>query len=552
MTETRTTSTVTQRLATLIAEAGAGHTFGVVGTEHRELARALDDAGVDFTAARHESSAATMADAFTRCTEEFGLVSVHQGYGLTNAITGITEAVKASTGMIVIAADTAADAIADGCDIDQDALAQAVGAVSLRIDSPDQVYDTADRAVARAASGATVVISLPVDVQSQPAPDTPELHDAHPHRTGTIPVHSQILRASRSLAEAERPLVLAGRGALSAGPELVQLADASGALLATSAVAHGLFADHDWNLGISGTFSSPVAAQLIQEADCVVAFGCALNNWTIRNGELINDDATLIHVDTSPEAIGLHRAVSQGIVADSASVATAITAGLDVITEHPDRTGYRTEAVAQQLKRRFSNDEPLGVDGPGDMSTADRIDPRVITAHLDPLLPRERVVAVDSGHFVGYPAAYLRVPDARGFCFTQAFQSPGLGLATVIGAAVAQPRRLPVLGVDADGFATSIAELDTLVDQQIPALVLVYNDSVDTDFTAPAVGHGGIGATVHKVEDLDVVTDWLDTIETHDDGGLSGQPLILDAKTVSDSGARWLHHRLNHHNRTAE
>ena len=53
------------------------------------------------------------------------------------------------------------------------------------------------------------------------------------------------------------------------------------------------------------------------------------------------------------------------------------------------------------------------------------------------------MVAVDSGNFMGYPSMYLSVPDQRGFCFTQAFQSIGLGLATAIGAALAQPDRLP-------------------------------------------------------------------------------------------------------------
>ena len=74
-----------------------------------------------------------------------------------------------------------------------------------------------------------------------------------------------------------------------------------------------------------------------------------------------------------------------------------------------------------------------------DLGTNDRIDPRTLTIALDDLLPAERVVSVDSGNFMGYPSMYLSVPDEWGFCFTQAFQSIGLGLATAIGAALAQP-----------------------------------------------------------------------------------------------------------------
>ena len=74
-----------------------------------------------------------------------------------------------------------------------------------------------------------------------------------------------------------------------------------------------------------------------------------------------------------------------------------------------------------------------------DESRDGRIDPRTFSLELDAVLPAERVVAVDSGNFMGYPSMFLSVPDEHGFCFTQAFQSIGLGLATAIGAALAQP-----------------------------------------------------------------------------------------------------------------
>jgi len=123
------------------------------------------------------------------------------------------------------------------------------------------------------------------------------------------------------------------------------------------------------------------------------------------------------------------------VCGDVAQTASDVTAAL----ASAPRSGYRTgggERIARAGRwNAVSHD---------DLSTADRIDPRTLSARLDQLLPRERVVAVDSGNFMGYPSAYLSVPDEFGFCFTQAFQSIGLGLATAIGAALAQPDRLPV------------------------------------------------------------------------------------------------------------
>ena len=92
------------------------------------------------------------------------------------------------------------------------------------------------------------------------------------------------------------------------------------------------------------------------------------------------------------------------------------------------------------------------------------------------MLPAERVIGVDSGNFMGYPSMFLSVPDEYGFCFTQAFQSIGLGLATAIGAALAQPDRLPIAALGDGGALMGVAELDTVRRLGLPMIVIVYND----------------------------------------------------------------------------
>ena len=116
---------------------------------------------------------------------------------------------------------------------------------------------------------------------------------------------------------------------------------------------------------------------------------------------------------------------------------------------------------------------------PDDLSTPERDRPaRRSAAALDEMLPAERVVAVDSGNFMGYPSAYLRVPDEHGFCFTQAFQSIGLGLASGIGAALARPDRLPVVGTGDGGFLMGdLRAGDRGPARARPMLVVVYNDA---------------------------------------------------------------------------
>ena len=85
-------------------------------------------------------------------------------------------------------------------------------------------------------------------------------------------------------------------------------------------------------------------------------------------------------------------------------------------------------------------------------------------------------MAVDSGNFMGYPSMYLSVPDADGFCFTQAYQSIGLGLASAIGSAIARPDRLTVAALGDGGALMGISELETVVRLGLPMVIVVYDD----------------------------------------------------------------------------
>src|SRR5207249_6577037 len=96
---------------------------------------------------------------------------------------------------------------------------------------------------------------------------------------------------------------------------------------------------------------------------------------------------------------------------------------------------------------------------------------------LDDLLPAERTVAIDSGHFMGYPAMYLRVPDERALVFTQAIQAVGLGLSSGIGAAVARPDRLTVAALGDGGALMGLADLETAARLRLRMLIVIYNDA---------------------------------------------------------------------------
>ena len=112
-----------------------------------------------------------------------------------------------------------------------------------------------------------------------------------------------------------------------------------------------------------------------------------------------------------------------------------------------------------------------------DKSSAQFIDPRTLSKAVDAILPTDRVVASDSGHFCGWVPRYLRVPNARASCLSHSFQSVGLGLASAIGLAIANPGKLAVLGAGDGGFLMSISDLETAIRLGLRMCILIYNDS---------------------------------------------------------------------------
>jgi acetolactate synthase-1/2/3 large subunit len=540
---------VSEAVGATLAGLGADTLFGVVGSGNFHVTNALIANGARFVAARHECGAACAADAWARGTGRVGILSVHQGPGLTNALTGITEAAKSRTPLLVLAADVAGAAVRSNFRIDVTALAASVGAVADRLYSPATAVADAARAYRTAQrERRTVVLAMPLDVQAAQC-DPPRIPPVPP-LAPPAPAPEAAARLAQALTEAERPVFVAGRGARAARAPLEELAGACGALLATSAVAKGLFHGSPWDLGVSGGFASPLTAELITAADLVVGWGSSLNMWTMRHGKLIGPGARVAQVDDDSAAIGAHRQVDIAVHGDVAQTARVVLASLR------PQPGYRSAELQARIAREVRwRDVPYDDQGGGGV-----IDPRTLTIALDDLLPAERVVAIDSGNFMGYPSMFLSVPDEQGFCFTQAYQSIGLGLASAIGAALARPDRLPVAALGDGGALMGVSELDTVVRLGLPMVIVVYDDeaygaevhhfgpdgfALDTvrfppaDIAAIGRGFGCAGVTVRSLEDLGPVREWL--------AGPRDRPLVIDAKVASASGSWWLEEAFRGH-----
>jgi acetolactate synthase I/II/III large subunit len=545
------------RLATMagqvLADEGVRVAFGVVGNGNFLAVAGLIAGGARYVAARHEGGAIAMADAYYRATGDVAVCTTTYGPGLTNAATGLAEAVKHRSGVLLLSGDQPTSGPRP-IDIDQGAFAAALGARTVRVSDPATVRRTVARALELARGGPRlVVLSLPANLLGADVPDQPgQPACSGVARTspgaGLLPVLAacQIDAALDVLASARRPLLLAGLGAYRSGAAqpIAALADRLGGLLTTTVMVDGLYRDSPWCLGICGGFASPRAARIMGDADAIVAFGASLNDFTLHGGMLLDPDAMLVQVDldVAPTA----SRVDLCVTGDAAQVARVLLDG--VSARGLAASSWRDEVAADIGLVSWEHERY------DDASTVSRIDPRSLSLALAGLLPAKRTLVMDGGHFVGWPAMYWPSADPSALVFTgAAFQTIGLGFAGAVGAAVGRTDRTTVVALGDGGALMGLPELETLIRVSRSALVVIFNDAAygaevhmyrplvtdtspatfgDTDFAAVARSFGARSATVRTVADLTGLRAWREA-------GCHGT-YLLDCKIVPDVVAKYL------------
>lgn len=501
--------------------------------------------------ARHEEWAVAMADGYARVTGDIGVAVVGRGPPLAHVATPLTTARKNGTPLLLLAAETPLVWTTDVKSFDQDAYLSALTDDVVSIRDPAVLESKFAGAFRRLRSGSgPIVVQIPWDVLDGEADLTDDWKDrvAKPRpatsESRRTPDPDAVDAALESYLDSDAtvpPLVIAGRGAVDAGakPALEAFAERTNALLATTVRAKGLFSDHPFGIGFVGTFGTTFANERAGESDFVLAVGCSLNEHTTDEGRLL-DGATVVHVDADPASIDAHTPADLGIVGDARATVEAINERFDAAN-----VDFAGKFWTDSLERRIADTTPFeSVEG----EAADgRLDPRDCVTVLDELLPEDRLVVTDGGHFLNWVLDGIAIDHPDDYVWTIDFGSIGLGLPVGLGAALATDHRTPVIFCGDAGAMMCLQELDTAVRYGIPAIIVVMNDDAlgseyqqlagrgeyaeaaiaeTPDFAALANDFGAIGCNVRSVADLDSLECHL---ETRPDG-----PVVLDCKIDRD------------------
>jgi acetolactate synthase I/II/III large subunit len=531
-------------LAEDLKSLGIDTVFGLMSDDTAVFATSLDAVGIRFCGARHENQAVAMAEGYAAATGGLGIAVIGRGPATANGLHAAVYASRTGSQVLIISGDAPVPGSSpnglgpDYKAFNAAAVLSAAGLCTFTATSAAAARSALGDAATVAQRGTAAVLLLPVNVQlaelSVRADDVSPVR-LRPPRSPS-PARAQSIAAAAAVLEpARRPLIIAGLGAHRAGARqaLEQLAERIGALLVTSVKGKDLFHGNPYNLGVIGSFSHSMGRRMIDQADCVLVFGAGLNLLTMSFGMSVPQDVPVIQVDADRSHIGRWSTADIAVVGDAKLVAEQLIAA--VPARAADDKPFHSEETRQlladfDLARDF---QPA--------HTPRTVDPRALAVELNRLLPEQRNLVYDAGNFLGV-VPYLTVPDPGHFKMSSDFASIGLGFGTALGFAKGRREVPTVLIIGDGGFLMTMGELETVVREDLPLVIVLMNDCAygaelhflkmrelpvaqsvfpDVDFAPVAEAFGFQAVTVRTLDELRALAPMLAKPEG---------PVFLDCK----------------------
>lgn len=540
---------VHEGISRILDREGVENVFGLMSEEIIPLLSTIeaDREGIRLVQARHEQAAAAMADGYARTTGEVGVCIVGRGPAIAQTGTSLLTARKAGSNVLYVVAETALSDTYDDKGFGQQSYLETMVGNVVSVRSPETlVPQFRDAFRELRTSDGSIAIQVPEDVLEAELGDgtlgyepatVPTGQDARLQPAPDAIDHAVDLYLDSDATKP--PVLLAGRGAVraEAGPAIEALAERVNGFLATTLQAQGFFSEHPYGLGFVGSLGHPLANERLRESDYVLAFGCGLNPHTTDSGHLLREDAKLVQVDTDPARFERYTDVDLGVLGDARTVATDFESAL--ADRGIDRSGeFWTADARQEIADRPAMSDREFPERP------DTMDPRDLVRRLDEILPAERLVVHDAGHFATWVRDAVEIPSPEDHLWTLDLAAVGQGLPIGIGSALATTGRACVTVCGDAGLMMSLQEIETAVRYEVPIIVVVMNDetlgaeyhvgqgSTDQPATAeiesPDIGAvaealGAEGHTVRSVSELDAIADRL--------GQRPAGPVVVDCRT---------------------
>jgi acetolactate synthase-1/2/3 large subunit len=478
-----------EALAEAFVAEGVDTQFALMGDGNMHWSTAFAHLpGVQTIHVRHEHVSVAAATAYNAATGRIAVASVTCGPGLTQLMTALPAAVRARLPMVVFAGEAPINAKFYNQHIDQAPLVTATGAHYIAAHSVPRMMDHVREAfhIARF-ERKPVVLGIPYDLQKAEytANQPYETSAMYYPKVGRIHPDPQLVdEVVDRLIAAERPMIIGGRGVALAGAReaVMRLADRCGALLANTLPLRGLFHDHEFCVGIPGSYFTALGKEVFASADVVLAVGTSLSYY-VGGGHYFTK-ACKIQLDDDPRGLrDGQKAADVYLKADALVGVEALIAGIDrkLGAGRPTAARIRSKELAHRIATEPADSKPFEIE-PG------LLDPRAAMAAIDATVPKDWDIAGGTGH-QAFWLAQVRGRPADRFTTIREFGAVGNGLSYALGVAAArrQGRDGKLVLIEGDGgLLFHIQELETIKRHGLRMLICVMND-------------GGYGSEFHKL-----------------------------------------------------
>ncbi|GAB3232804.1 acetolactate synthase 3 large subunit [Pseudaeromonas pectinilytica] len=462
-----------------LEDEGIDHIFGYPGGSVLDIYDALfENSKIEHVLVRHEQAAIHMADGYARSTGKVGAALVTSGPGATNCITGIATAYMDSIPMVILSGQVPTTLIGDDAfqEVDMIGISRPVVKHSFLCKKASDIPLAIKKAFYIASTGrpGPVVVDLPKDVQNPKEkfpyeyPKSVNMRSYNPSKAGH---KGQIKRAVKMLAEAKKPVLYVGGGAVLAnGKEQVRrLAEQFSLPVTSTLMGLGAFpGTHSQFVGMLGMHGTFEANNTMHNADLIVAIGARFDDRVTNNVAKFCPHAKIIHVDIDPTSISKTIQVDVPIVG-------AVDTVLDQMLEAVAELGLEIDdgALADwweqidgwRAKRCLAYEKSNSI-----------IKPQQVIEALYKATDGKAYVASDVGQHQMFAALYYPFAEPRQWINSGGLGTMGFGLPAAMGVQFAHPEAI-VACVTGDGsIQMNIQELSTCLQYGLPVKIITMNN----------------------------------------------------------------------------
>jgi acetolactate synthase-1/2/3 large subunit len=448
---------------------GVDTIFGYIGASVLPLFDRLYESPIRLIVPCHEQGGAHMADAYARAGGRVGVVIATSGPGACNLVTGLATAMMDSVPLVAITGQVRTDLI--GGDAFQEApttgITRAVTKHNSIVTDIKDLARTIYEAFHIASTGrpGPVLIDVPADIEFQKHSSNGPIRINLPGYRAPKNGHAkQISEAAQAINRAERPVLLAGGGVITANAsdELRELASKANLPVAMTLMGLGSFDQRrPESLDMPGMHGTPYANFAIQECDLLIAVGARFDDRVTGKSETFAKKAKIIHIDIDPSNISKRVRADIPIVGD----AKVVFAALAQCVEYRERPAWFARIA--EWKRRHTVDYDR---------SAPTIKPQHVIEELYRRTDGEAVITTGVGQHQMWVAQFYKFRRPRQLITSGGLGTMGFGLPAAIGAQIARPDAL-VVDIDGDhSFNMTMAELSTAVQNELPVKVCILSN----------------------------------------------------------------------------